>query len=711
MKHEICVNQILQSAQDATDYRVLWISPDNAYAWWISLTGKKRIPTKIAMHELERRLASEELMAVSEPDISISQPTETEEERLNEIWDMMKDAVLDEPAIYEKRSRAAHLQRIAQEWGKSPNNLYRFLEKYWKGGKTKDALRPRLHVCGGRGTQKHYGNKNGGRVAKNTGTSGKVLNDQDFRNFERAVRKYYLTKARPTFKSVYDRMLADDYSRPVEMPDGRIQWHILPEEQCPSLRQFQYWYKKRRDVKTETEKRDGTRTFNLSGRAITGRLDHGLMGPGAQYQMDATIGDIYLVSQFNRQDIIGRPAIYFLIDTFSRMVVGMYIGLEGASAWTGAMMALANAVSDKVAFCAEYGVQIQPEEWPCHHAPSVILADRGEMESRAATNLSTMLGIRVENAPPYRGDLKGIIEQLFRRISENALTYLPGRVQKDQGQRGAPDYRKESALNLREFTAAVIWTVLYHNNKHYMTKFEKSARMMADAVPSIPLELWNWGKATMPGSLQLLPVERVKLAVLPRDTGKVTAKGILFRKLYYTSQKMRDELWFEKARQNGSYPCTVSFDPRNMEAVHVWNDDLNGGTWCHLVDHHQKYGHLSMDEVNHEMEKLGQERRSRLHEDQDALSDLQRKLGTLAEEAAAQQKNGQDAQGAKRLANIRDNRRAEKAILEKQNAFVPDADSAPAQAPPSDEESPTLKRIRAKMRQSVQERTKQHDQS
>ncbi len=72
------------------------------------------------------------------------------------------------------------------------------------------------------------------------------------------------------------------------------------------------------------------------------------MGPGAKYQIDATVGDIYLVSQFDRSDIIGRPVMYFVMDSYSRMVTGMYVGLEGPS-WAGAMMAIENAASDKVA--------------------------------------------------------------------------------------------------------------------------------------------------------------------------------------------------------------------------------------------------------------------------------------------------------------------------------------------------------------------------
>ncbi|HAD78636.1 MAG TPA: transposase, partial [Flavobacteriaceae bacterium] len=70
-------------------------------------------------------------------------------------------------------------------------------------------------------------------------------------------------------------------------------------------------------------------------------------GPGTRFQVDATIADIYLVSSFNRSLIIGRPVIYGIIDVYSRLFTGVYVGLEGPS-WTGAMMALDNMITDKV---------------------------------------------------------------------------------------------------------------------------------------------------------------------------------------------------------------------------------------------------------------------------------------------------------------------------------------------------------------------------
>lgn len=51
--------------------------------------------------------------------------------------------------------------------------------------------------------------------------------------------------------------------------------------------------------------------------------------------------------------------------------------------WIGAMMALDNMVSDKVEFCKQYQIDITEEQWPSHHIPEIIIADRGEFEGYA----------------------------------------------------------------------------------------------------------------------------------------------------------------------------------------------------------------------------------------------------------------------------------------------------------------------------------------
>ncbi len=52
--------------------------------------------------------------------------------------------------------------------------------------------------------------------------------------------------------------------------------------------------------------------------------------------------------------------IYIIIDVFSHLITGVYVGFEGPS-WIGAMEALSVAVLDKVSYCSRFGIPILPE--------------------------------------------------------------------------------------------------------------------------------------------------------------------------------------------------------------------------------------------------------------------------------------------------------------------------------------------------------------
>lgn len=43
---------------------------------------------------------------------------------------------------------------------------------------------------------------------------------------------------------------------------------------------------------------------------------------------DATVADIYIVSRLSRRPI-GRPVIYTMVDAYSRLITGVYVGIEG----------------------------------------------------------------------------------------------------------------------------------------------------------------------------------------------------------------------------------------------------------------------------------------------------------------------------------------------------------------------------------------------
>lgn len=658
-------NEIVAEIEQEKQYRVLWISPDLVYGYWIRMDDNK-LPEKFEYNLLEEGLSSgrfekKEEISSEISDIGIS---ESSKKRRDELWEALQSALTHEPDIYDRKRRKELLQEPAKKLGTPYNNLYRYLVRYWKNGKTPNAFlidrRKSGKKAGINGCQKKQG-----RPARHEGGFGKALNSDDIKNFSKAVKKYYLTQKKATLVSTYEKMLADDYT----IMNGTGQLAFLPSDQIPSIRQFRYWFQKSFDIKTVKQKRDGDTKFELTGRAITGRSDYQLMGPGAKYQIDATVGDIYLVSQFDRSDIIGRPVMYFVVDSYSRMVTGMYVGLEGPS-WAGAMMAIENAASDKVAYCASYGVEITEAEWPCRHIPTAILGDRGEMESRLADNLVQMLGIRIENAPPYRADLKGIIEQHFRTINTNALPFLPGKVLPDMSERGGHDYRLDAKLDIRQFTEIIIRCVLYYNNSHSMEYFEKNEQMMQMGVDAVPLELWNFGIRYCSGCLKTVPKDTLRLALMPMDKASVTERGIRFKGMYYSCEEAFKGLWFEKARAKGTYRVKIYYDPRDMGAILVENPTGTEMILCELVEWETKYAGKQFDEVWYEQEKEKLRNKELKAKELEAKINLGKQIESIVDSAG--QKSGADnaASKAERIRNIRANRKNEKEEIRKKEAFT-----------------------------------------
>lgn len=701
MEQEIYVNEIIRDAIHEKTYRVLWISAPISFLYWISLDTAERIPKKLDAAEVRAGLESGDYVAVGEAEIPLvaeDDLTDEAKKHRDRIWNMLKGVLEKEPDIYEAKPRAALLRMVAQKNGMRANNLYPYLAKYWKRGKTPNAFLPDYRNCGRSRNYEKGGYKKLGRPAQSGHGFGKVLQEEDFHNFDKAIRKYYLTRKEMTFRSAYERLLADFYTVKSTDQQGGVSLQLLPEDEIPSISQFRYWYQKNKNLKTEIQKRKGHTKYNLTSRSVLGKSDYGLMGPGSQYQIDATVGDIYLVSQFDRSNIIGRPVMYFVIDAFSRMVTGMYVGLEGPS-WVGAMMAIANAASDKTAYCREYGINITREEWPCHHIPSAILGDRGEMESRNADNLVSMLGIRVENTPPYRADLKGIIEQHFRTINTNATIMLPGRVKPDMAERGGKDYRLDAKLDIRQFTAVIIKCVLYYNNSHYMDSFEKSRQMMEAGVEAVPVKLWNWGIRYCSGALRVMSEEKVRLALMPTDNATVTSQGIRFKGLYYSSKELTDGLWFERARSKGCYRVKVSYDPRDMGEIYAWDRADGTPLLCSLLDWEEKYSGKQLGEIQYEHEKEKVEKKRYQARETEARINLGREIDSIIEEAEQMAEPTDGRSKAERLSGIKQNRRDEREYLKKQEAFTGSNKDVREQQfhQEAEEVSPVLQMIKRKM--------------
>jgi len=697
----ILVNQVVNDLETGAQHLVLWITPGNEYGYWYDLSNRSRKPVAFSVADVMARVADglcdiapHEALCSARPDHTL---TEQERSHRDRIWNLIRGAVETEPDIYDGKKRPAILRAVAEANQMKPNNLYVLLDRYWRAGKTKNAFVPGYSNCGAKGKPRQ-GSEKAGRKSSSAGSAGKVLCETDLHNFALAVNRYYLTQSSVSFKVVYEKLLQDFYTQ--KSGEGKLK--LLPPEELPSFWQFQYWYSKNRDVVGERKKREGERSFDLNARAILGKADFGLMGPGAQFQIDATVGDVYLVSQFDRSNLIGRPVLYFVVDAFSRMVTGMSVGLEGPS-WAGAMMAIENMAADKVAYCKEYGVDISDSEWPCRHVPAALIGDRGEMESKNADNLVNVLGIRIVNAPPYRADLKGIIEQHFRTINTNSVALLPGSVKPDMAVRGGRDYRLDAALDIRQFTQIVIKCVLYYNNHHYMGYFEKSEAMMRDSVEAIPVRLWEWGIRHCSGALRMFPEEQVRLAVMPTAKATVTAKGIRFKGLFYSCDRAIREAWFEKARSGRAWSVPVSYDPRDMASLYVWDKDSKAFDACSLLDWNGKNAGKCLDEILYEQQKERLAGQQLKMAETEAKVNLNADIDAIVSEAQTMAKGVPAQSKAARVSRIKENRAQERDSMRAAAKPSVREDAAVVGPEPveDDDISPTLRMIKRKMEERL----------
>jgi hypothetical protein len=223
-----------------------------------------------------------------------------------------------------------------------------------------------------------------------------------YKKFQLGLNKFHLKgqqSLRQTFESTLQKYFAIDY----QIVDGKALPILPPSSELPTMDQFDYWHDHVRNDEKEVRARLGDTQFELKYRHMLGDPRTMALAPGSICQIDATILNLYLVSAMDRTRIIGRPVLYNCIDLFSGAMMGFVVLLEGPS-WVGAMLALDNVSCDKVVFCAELGIEITDDEWPCKGLPTGILADRGEFEGYNADTLVNSFGMCVHNTGVRRAN-------------------------------------------------------------------------------------------------------------------------------------------------------------------------------------------------------------------------------------------------------------------------------------------------------------------
>lgn len=647
------VNRLIEWNNEAGEpiiERILWVAPDYTILFAIEIFGTSALPTKRRTYDVEAALSeghaqlldddpfakyiSEESLATQQKKGKKKGTEELSRDKAirDKNFELISSLVGSEmePDIFLADKRGPLIEAIVEmhNAGKekgtrrsknksrvSAKTIYVNLKKYWQRGKNKNALLPDYPNSGGFGVPKAAGEKKRGRprnpelVSKfgegiNVCESIRKIIRVGFEEFFNSTRKNPLRTAFKLTKRKYfiGREILDE--------KGKKRKEEIPPSERITFEQFEYWSQKDIDIEKTEKSRRGSIAYARDVAPHLGSVK--APGPGYQYLIDAVILDVYVISQFNSNWIVGRPVAYIVMDVYSRLIVGIYVGLEGPS-WMGAMMALANVAEDKVSFCKKYGFSITEEEWPCREMPYEILADNGEMAGKKPDTLINNLDIRVVNAPPYRPDWKGVLERYFRTIQKYVEPFLPGYV---VPRREGPDYRLDAKLTLKSVTKIMLKIIVWHNNFHRIKSYSRTEEMIANDVPPVPIKLWNFGRRYT-GNPRYFPEDIVKLNLLPTAQARVTPRGIVFKGRRYYSESPQIKKLIQLANvgylTEGEKNLDISFDLRRPDVIYVREE--RGRTYEKLFLHpsEKKYFGKSIEEIEYLIKrenldhKLGEE--------------------------------------------------------------------------------------------------------
>ena len=582
------INEVVQF--DNVLYRILALKSGDVV--WMQTEIDKGVPQTKTELLLMQYMDEGRLVRATDPyaRIDLEEPSVSSPSFIKREEDYRKILpIINSKDRFDPKARSELVESVVQKYKTNKVTIYKLLRRYWQRGQTPNALIPDYKNSGAPGENRSAaGTKKTGRAREYGNGQGIKVTPDIERLFRLTIEKHLLNQKGTKTTVAYRRFV-----------DLFVQYFPrIPQEDYPTLRQFRYFYDREYSKTQRLKSRVKAVVYKKDIRPLSSTATSQALGPGSRYEIDATIADIYLVDHNDRQKIIGRPTVYIVIDVFSRMIAGFYIGFENPS-YTVAMQAFVNACVDKTVICAQHDIEIDSIDWPCVGLPNVLLADRGELMSHQVEALVSSFNVRVESAPPRRGDAKGIVESTFRTLQAEFKTFAPGVVEGNRiKSHGEKDYRLDATLSVFEFTQIILRTILFRNNHLVMEKYDRGADFPTN-LPSIPIDLWQWGIQHRTGSLRTVEQEQLRIALLPRRKVSISSFGVNLWGMYYSCSEILREGWLQRsidiARPQN---LEAAYDPVLVDTIYLFPQSDSRIFWrCNLTDRSRQFKGLTFWEV------------------------------------------------------------------------------------------------------------------
>ena len=297
------------------------------------------------------------------------------------------------------------------------------------------------------------------------------------------------------------------------------------------------------------------------------------------WQCDHTRLDVRLVDEFG---VLDRPWLTIIIDSYSRCLMGFYLGFESPSSQVDAL-ALRHAILPK-SYSSDYGLK---NEWNAYGTPTYFYTDGGKDFRSIHITEQVALQLGFSCFLRRRPSDGGIVERFFRTLNDSVLRELPGYTGANVQQR-PKNVDRNASITLQYLELILVRYIVDEYNQKADARRKDTSRM----------QLWENGLLIEPE-----PYDERELDIcLMKQTRRTVQKfGTLqFENVTYKSEHLRGM---------AGEIVAVCYDPEDITTILVY-ERLDDGTE-QFLDYAHAQGleaeKLSLRELKAINKKLNQE--------------------------------------------------------------------------------------------------------
>lgn len=606
------VNDIICAAPDASTVikgfaRLVGVDHQQ-HAYLIRLDNDPlTAPFKVTMLELRSAIQTGDILLGQQVELDVI-PTEllsaTAREKMNKTVKLLTPLLEDDEILFDPVYRGRMFNKHAKECKICPRQIRRLYYQYLWGGKTELALAPRFNKCGGPGNPQKPKSRRRGPKAKDQTTCSLVPLPDVRENLEKGFHLYYKSGSL-TLEEAFMETKKKYFSNGARIERGsKVGEILLPPEKLPSLGQF-------RRVCNEVQRRLGLTVRKVARRIHQKKPDwefrgwnrNGVPGPGFRFEIDATKIQIRLVSRWNRTKVLKNATLYVIVDIWSGAIVGYALSFQNAS-WALAAKALHNCFTDKQEVFDRLNLSYTGDDWPCHHLPVRLAADRAELISDKA-GLVPGLGIVVEIMPPMCPERKGKVESSIKNVKHGHSHRLPGRHAKCL-QRREDDGINSAALTIDELEKIIVEIILGLNHDPVPASYIPPEMIEAGETDVSHINLYRWGLQHYCGFTRKLPPSDVYTNLMTCGVASLTPRGLNFKSQTFVSPYVTNAVIHKRSSGKGCF-VNIRYDEHRTDCI--WFLDRKTNSWVQAFNmdenvSRRKVGFYELEIYRDELRKL-----------------------------------------------------------------------------------------------------------